>query len=128
MRHFGELTGIAFQIKDDLFDYGSGSDVGKPTGLDIKEKKLTLPLIHALQEVDKDQRRWMVNAVKNKNGDNATVARVVEMVEQAGGIRHATGRMYEYRDQALAVLHTFPQNEARDALEGLVQLTVERTK
>lgn len=128
MRRFGELTGIAFQIKDDLFDYGSGADVGKPTGLDIKEKKLTLPLIHALQHVDKADRRWMVNAVKNKNEDSATVARVIAMVEKAGGISHASKRMYEYRDQALAVLHTFPKNEARDALEGLVQLTVERTK
>jgi len=128
MRRFGELTGIAFQIKDDLFDYGSGSDVGKPTGLDIKEKKLTLPLIHALQKVDKADRRWMVHAVKNKSEDSATVARVVEMVEGAGGIAHAKARMYDYRDQALAVLHTFPKNEARDALEGLVQLTVERTK
>ena len=128
MRRFGELTGVAFQIKDDLFDYGSGSDVGKPTGLDIKEKKLTLPLIHALQQVDKADRRWMVNAVKNKNEDNATVAKVIAMVEKAGGISHASKRMYEYRDQALSVLHTFPKNEARDALEGLVQLTVERTK
>ena len=128
MRRFGELTGIAFQIKDDLFDYGSGSDVGKPTGLDIKEKKLTLPLIHALQQVDKADRRWMVNAVKNKNEDNTSVARVIAMVEGAGGITHASKRMYEYRDQALVVLHTFPRNEARDALEGLLQLTVERTK
>ena len=128
MRKFGELVGIAFQIKDDLFDYGNGEATGKPSGLDIKEKKLTLPLIHALQHVDKADRRWMVNAVKNRNEDGPTVARVIEMVAQAGGIAHAREQMLRYRDEALAVLHTFPQNEARHALEGLVQLTVERTK
>lgn len=128
MRQFGELVGIAFQIKDDLFDYGSGLDIGKPSGLDIKEKKLTLPLIHALQQVDAADRRWMVNTVKNNNEDSAAVAQVIEKVVKAGGISHAQKRMLEYRDQAIVVLHTFPQNEARDALEGLVQLTVERTK
>jgi octaprenyl-diphosphate synthase len=128
MRKFGELVGIAFQIKDDLFDYGNGETTGKPSGLDIKEKKLTLPLIHALQRVDPSDRRWMVNAVKNKNEDSATVARVIELVTKAGGIAHAKQRMLHYRDEAMEVLHTFPKNDARDALEGLVQLTVERTK
>jgi octaprenyl-diphosphate synthase len=128
MRHFGELTGIAFQIKDDLFDYGNGQDTGKPSGLDIKEKKLTLPLIHTLQQVDRNDRRWIVNVVKNRNEDGKAVARVMEMVTEAGGITHASEQMLSYRDQALAVLHTFPQNESRDALEGLVQMTVERTK
>ncbi len=128
MRRFGELVGIAFQIKDDLFDYGSGLDIGKPSGLDIKEKKLTLPLIHALQQVDAADRRWMVNTVKNNNEDSVAVGRVIDMVVKAGGIAHATRQMLSYRDQALEVLHGFPRNEARDALEGLVQLTVERTK
>lgn len=128
MRRFGELVGIAFQIKDDLFDYGNGADIGKPSGLDIKEKKLTLPLIHALQQVSTADRRWMVTAVKERNEDDRTVARVIAMVREAGGIAHAQQRMLEHRDQALAVLHSFPQNEARDGLEGLVQLTVERKK
>ncbi len=128
MRQFGEYTGIAFQIKDDLFDYGSGQDTGKPTGLDIKEKKLTLPLIHALQHVERSDRKWMVDVVKNHNEDDKAVTRLVEAVAKAGGIAHANKRMYEYRDKAIAVLHTFPKNDARDALEGLVQMTVERTK
>jgi octaprenyl-diphosphate synthase len=128
MRLFGEHAGIAFQIKDDLFDYGNGQDIGKPSGLDIKEKKLTLPLIHALQQVSNADRRWMVNAVKERSEDDRTVARVVRMVREAGGIAHAQQRMMEHRDKALAVLHGFPGNEARDGLEGLVQLTVERTK
>ncbi|MEZ4807380.1 MAG: polyprenyl synthetase family protein [Flavobacteriales bacterium] len=128
MRLFGEYTGIAFQIKDDLFDYGSGEGIGKPTGLDIKEKKLTLPLIHALQQVEPSDRRWMVDVVKNRSDNDKAVERLVDMVIARGGIRHAHQRMLEYRDNALEVLHTFPRNEARDALEGLVQLTVERTK
>ncbi|MGV3636033.1 MAG: polyprenyl synthetase family protein [Flavobacteriales bacterium] len=128
MRQFGEYTGIAFQIKDDLFDYGSGQDTGKPTGLDIKEKKLTLPLIHALRNVDARDRRWMVDVVKNRNEDDAAVSRLVEKVTAVGGIAHANQRMLEYRDKALNVLHTFEKNEAREALEGLVHLTVERKK
>lgn len=128
MRQFGEFTGIAFQIKDDLFDYGSGQDTGKPTGLDIKEKKLTLPLIHALRNVDARDRRWMVDVVKNKNEDDAAVSRLVQKVTAVGGIAHANQRMLEYRDKALNVLHTFEKNDARDALEGLVHLTVERKK
>ncbi|MBL7945735.1 MAG: polyprenyl synthetase family protein [Flavobacteriales bacterium] len=128
MRQFGEFTGIAFQIKDDLFDYGSGQDTGKPTGLDIKEKKLTLPLIHALRNVDARDRRWMVDVVKNKNEDDTAVSRLVQKVTAVGGIAHANQRMLEYRDKALNVLHTFEKNDARDALEGLVHLTVERKK
>ena len=128
MRQFGEFTGIAFQIKDDLFDYGSGQDTGKPTGLDIKEKKLTLPLIHALRNVDARDRRWMVDVVKNKNEDDAAVSRLVQKVTAVGGIAHANQRMLEYRDKALNILHTFETNDARDALEGLVHLTVERKK
>jgi len=128
MRQFGEFTGIAFQIKDDLFDYGSGQDTGKPTGLDIKEKKLTLPLIHALRNVDARDRRWMVDVVKNRNEDDAAVSKLMQKVTDVGGIAHANQRMLEYRDKALNVLHTFDKNDTRDALEGLVHLTVERKK
>lgn len=132
MRLFGEHTGIAFQIKDDLFDYGSpGSDattIGKPTGLDIKEKKLTLPLIHALRNVDASERRWMVNTVKNESDDDRAVQRLIAKVTEAGGIAHAQRRMIEYRDKALDVLRSFPENDARRALEGLVHLTVERKR
>lgn len=132
MRQFGELTGIAFQIKDDLFDYGSpGADaqlIGKPTGLDIKEKKLTLPLIHALRNVTSADRRWMVDTVKNNNDNDDAVQRLIAKVTEAGGIAHAHSRMLEYRDRALEVLRTFPANDARAALEGLVQMTVERKR
>ena len=96
--------------------------------MDIKEKKLTLPLIYSLDKVSKSDRRWMIDVVKNKNEDDRSVKRLVEMVSEAGGIAHAHARMLEYRDKAIGTLHTFPKNEYRDALEGLVQLTVERTK
>jgi octaprenyl-diphosphate synthase len=128
MRAFGELTGIAFQIKDDLFDYGAGMDTGKPTGIDIKERKLTLPLIYALQHASAEDRRWMVRTVKHDNENNEAVARLLQKVVEAGGIAYATQRMHEYRDRALTVLHTFPDNDARRSLEGLVQLTVQRSK
>ncbi|HRF78542.1 MAG TPA: polyprenyl synthetase family protein [Flavobacteriales bacterium] len=128
MRQFGEYTGIAFQIKDDLFDYGNGQDTGKPTGLDIKEKKLTLPLIHALRQVEASERRWMVDVVKNRNQDDQAVAKLLRKVADVGGIAYAHTSMLEYRDKAISILHSFPQSESRDALEGLVHLTVERTK
>ncbi|MCB9194003.1 MAG: polyprenyl synthetase family protein [Flavobacteriales bacterium] len=128
MHRFGELAGIAFQIKDDLFDYGTGDGTGKPTGLDIKERKLTLPLIHTLQAVSKDERRWMVRVVKARQQNGREVARLVQRVSETGGIAHARDRMFEYRDKALDLLRTFPENEARRALEGLVQMTVDREK
>ena len=128
MRQFGEYTGIAFQIKDDLFDYGNGQDTGKPTGLDIKEKKLTLPLIHALRQVETSERRWMVDVVKNRNQDDQAVAKLLHKVADVGGIAYAHTSMLAYRDKAIGILHSFPQSESRDALEGLVHLTVERTK
>ena len=128
MRIFGELTGIAFQIKDDLFDYGAGKNTGKPTGIDIKEKKLTLPLIHTLANVGAEDRRWIVRTVKHDNENSEAVARVIAKVEETGGIAHATRHMYAYRDRALETLHTFPETEARRSLEDLLNLTVERTR
>lgn len=128
MHRFGVHAGTAFQIKDDLFDYGAGLDVGKPTGIDIKEGKLTLPLIHALQLVDPKDRRWMVRTVKHDSGDNKAVARLVAKVEEVGGIAYARERMYEQRDLALGLLRQLPLNEARLALEGLLDMTVERNK
>lgn len=128
MRAFGEYTGVAFQIKDDLFDYGAGLDTGKPTGIDIKERKLTLPLIHALQQVGADDRRWMVRTLKHDNENDEAVARLIAKVVEVGGIAHARRHMYAYRDKALEVLHHFPDTDARRSLEGLLQLTVERSK
>lgn len=128
MRLFGEKVGICFQIKDDLFDYGSGEDIGKPSGIDIKEKKMTLPLIHALAQAPKKERRKIINTVKNNNNDDKKVQEVIHFVLESGGIQYATEKMYEYRDEALSILNEFPENEARESLKNLVLYTTERKK
>jgi octaprenyl-diphosphate synthase len=125
MKLFGEKVGIAFQIKDDLFDYGS-DDIGKPTGNDIKEKKLTLPLIYTLNNVDKNTRRRIINIVKNENKNPVSVKFVLTSVEAAGGIKYAETKMNAYRDEALAILHAFPASPVRNALEELVRYTTDR--
>jgi octaprenyl-diphosphate synthase len=125
MRIFGEKTGMAFQIKDDLFDYAS-ENVGKPTGNDIKEKKLTLPLIYTLNNTDKATRRKIIYIVKNNNNDKAKVKWVIEKVEEAGGIKYAMEKMNEYKKEALAVLHEFPESPIRKGLEDLVLYVTDR--
>jgi octaprenyl-diphosphate synthase len=125
LRLFGEKTGIAFQIKDDLFDYGS-DNVGKPTGNDIKEKKLTLPIIYSLNNVDPGLRRKMIYTIKNENKDKEKVNWLIDQVKQAGGIDYATSKMYAYRDEALEILNKLPQNDANLALEELVRYTTDR--
>ena len=125
MRAFGDNVGMAFQIKDDLFDYGEAK-VGKPTGNDIKEKKLTLPLIHILQKVSPSLRKQIVNIVKNNNNDKAKVKFVIDHVQSYGGIEYATQKMIEYRDKAITILHSFPNSPTRDALEELVRYTTDR--
>lgn len=125
MKTFGEKTGIAFQIKDDLFDYGN-QDVGKPTGNDIKEKKLTLPLIYTLNKVDKSTKRQIINIIKNHNKDAGKVKEAIAIVQQTGGIDYAEQKMNSYKDEALTILHQFPQSECRTALEDMVKFTTER--
>ncbi len=125
MKLFGEYTGIAFQIKDDLFDYGA-EKVGKPTGNDIKEKKLTLPLIYTLNKVNESKRRKIIHIVKNNNKNKEKVQEVIQEVISAGGIDYAVHIMYQYRDKALEVLNNFPKTDVRDALEELLRYTTDR--
>ena len=125
MKIFGEKTGIAFQIKDDLFDYGN-QDIGKPTGNDIKEKKLTLPLIYTLNKVDKPTKRQIINITKNENKNTSKVKEVIAIVQQTGGISYAEQKMNAYKLEALDILNQFPQGEVRDTLENLVKFTTER--
>jgi len=122
---FGEAVGVAFQIKDDLFDYGD-EKTGKPSGNDLKEKKLTLPLIYTLNTVNKSKRRELIYIIKNQNRDPEKVRYVIAQVVDAGGIRYATEKMYEYRDAALAILHEFEDGEVRRAMEELVRFTTDR--
>jgi octaprenyl-diphosphate synthase len=125
MKLFGEKTGIAFQIKDDLFDYGN-EDVGKPTGNDLKEKKLTLPLIYTLNNIDKAERRKIIHIVKNQNKDEQKIKYVLEKVIESGGINYATQKMIKFRDEALAILYEFPESDVRKGLEELVLYTTDR--
>jgi octaprenyl-diphosphate synthase len=125
MQQFGEKVGIAFQIKDDLFDY-SNKNIGKPTGIDIKEKKLTLPLIYTLAHCEKSLRRKIIYIIKNENRNPEKVQFVIDTVKTSGGINYATTKMVSFRDEALQLLYEFEASETRDALEDLVRFTTDR--
>ncbi len=125
MRLFGEKTGMAFQIKDDLFDYAS-ENIGKPTGNDIKEKKLTLPLIYTLNKVDSSTRRKIIYIVKNQNQDKAKVNWVIQQVNEAGGILYATEKMNAFKQEALTILHSFPESPLRQGMENMVLYVTDR--
>ena len=125
MKLFGEKVGIAFQIKDDLFDYGK-EDIGKPTGNDIKEKKLTLPLIYTLNNISSSKKKELIYIIKNENKNLEKVRYVIDTVVETGGINYAAEKMNSYRDEALSILHEFEDNEVRKALEGLVRYTTDR--
>ena len=125
MKLFGEKVGIAFQIKDDLFDYGN-EDIGKPTGNDIKEKKLTLPLIYTLNNAKRSRRRELIYIIKNQNKDPKKIKIVLNAVTDTGGITYAIKKMNEYRDEALSILYEFPESDIRKGLEDLVRYTTDR--
>ena len=125
MRIFGELLGMAFQIKDDLFDYGE-TKIGKPTGIDIKEQKMTLPLIYTLNNVSSKERKWLIHSVKKHNTDKKRVKEVIQLVKDSGGLDYAQKRMGTYRTEALDILMTFPKNAYRDSLELMVNYVITR--
>jgi octaprenyl-diphosphate synthase len=125
---FGEKVGIAFQIKDDLFDYGD-AEIGKPVGIDIKEKKMTLPLIYALSKASWLEKRNIIYLIKNKSHKSSTVAEVISFVKSKGGIEYAQEKMMNYYNEAVTLLHEFlPENAYRNSLAGLLQYTIERVK
>ena len=107
MRTFGEKVGMAFQIKDDLFDYGAGKNIGKPTGIDIKEKKMTLPLIHALNQVDSSQRRSIINTIKKHHDNPKRVREVIEFVLETDGIAYSRDRMLAFKEEKRFYLKSF---------------------
>lgn len=127
MHFFGEKIGIAFQIKDDLFDFGT-DDVGKPLGIDIKEKKMTLPLIYALNNAIKADKDRIINNVKRHNENPEKVAEVIDFVRKSGGLKYAEEVMLNYRQQAFDILKEFPDSEVRTSLEQLVYFVTERKK
>src|ERR1700743_1491091 len=127
MRLFGEKIGIAFQIKDDMFDFGT-DDVGKPLGIDIKEKKVTLPLIYSLNNCNSADKKRMISLVKNHNDEPEKIADIINFVNTTGGLQYAETQMKRYRDEAFEILNTFPPSESRESLEQLVRFTTERNK
>jgi len=128
MYRFGEYVGISFQIKDDLFDYQESKSIGKPNGIDIKEQKMTLPLIFMLNNSSFMEKRKVVNVVKNHNNNPEKVAKVIAKVNGSGGIEYAHQKMLEYQQKAFDILHKFPESPTRSALENLVIYTTERNK
>lgn len=128
MKIFGEKVGIAFQIKDDLFDYTQSSLIGKPTGIDIREQKMTLPLIFTLNNVDDKIKNKIINIIKNHNKNQKKVEEIIDLVIKNGGVDYAKKSMIMYQKQALEILLDFPKNNYRDSLEKLVNYVIERKK
>jgi octaprenyl-diphosphate synthase len=128
MFRIGQYVGIAFQIKDDIFDYQSKGVLGKPTGNDIKEKKITLPLLYVLDQSDKTEKRRILSLVKKKNKNAAKVKELVDLVVAKGGLEYAEQRMNEFRDKAIGQIKQLPENESRTALIELVNYTTTRKK
>ncbi|XCF07207.1 polyprenyl synthetase family protein [Tamlana crocina] len=127
MRKFGELIGMAFQIKDDLFDYGD-AQIGKPTGIDIKEQKMTLPLIYVLNTVSKNDKKWLINSIKNHNKDTKRVKEVIEFVKENDGLDYAIGKMKQFQSEALEILENYPDSEYKNSLKVMVNYVIDRKK
>lgn len=126
MMEFGTYTGMAFQIKDDLFDYLTSNIIGKPVGIDIKEKKMTLPLIHALKTANNQDRKYHFNTIKRYNNDKKRVKELIDFVKVSGGLDYAISRMKEYQQQAKAILQEFPESEAKKSLHLMLNYVIER--
>ena len=127
IRLFGELIGMAFQIKDDLFDYSEAA-IGKPTGIDIKEQKMTLPLIHVLNNCTSKQKSWVINSIKNHNKDKQRVKEVITFVKDQNGLQYAETKMIEFQQQALTLLDVYPESAYKSALIQMVNYVIERKK
>ncbi len=128
MRKFGELVGLAFQVKDDIFDYGKPGNIGKPTGIDIRERKMTLPLIYTLNTAPIEVKKELINIVKNHNENPKKVQRAIELVHQHGGIAYAHKKMMELKEEAMNMLTDIPDSEAKRSIIGLVEYTTLREK
>lgn len=127
MRKFGELIGMAFQIKDDLFDYTDDA-IGKPTGIDIKEQKMTLPLIYVLNHCSPKEKSWVINSIKNHNKDKKRVKEVIAFVKNNNGLAYAEEKMIQFQEEALLLIQDFPNSPYKDALTLMVNYVIERKK
>ena len=124
----GELglnIGIAFQIKDDLFDYGK-QKIGKPRGIDIKEKKMTLPLIKSLENASPKDKKWIINSIKKFSNDKKVVRQIIDYVKNNGGLDYAISMMNEYHTRSLKILDKFPDNQFKVALKNMIDYVIER--
>jgi len=128
MWDFGEAIGIAFQIKDDLFDYQKQGLIGKPVGIDIKEQKMTLPLIYALQHCDRSTRKSVINTIKRHHNNPKKVKEVIVFVRESGGLEYAEQKMYNYQAKAIEMLSTMPDSEAKTSLQALIKYVIDRKK
>ena len=127
MRKFGELIGMAFQIKDDLFDYGN-EKIGKPTGIDIKEQKMTLPIIYTLNHCSEKENKWIINSIKNYNKDKKRVKELIAFVKEKGGLEYAVSKMKEYQQKALLILQDYPDSTFKESLKMMVNYVIDRKK
>jgi len=127
MRKFGELIGMAFQIKDDLFDYGQ-EKIGKPTGIDIKEQKMTLPLIYTLNNCSEKEKKWIINSIKNYNKDKRRVKELIAFVRSNGGLEYAASKMKEYQQKALILIQDYPDSPYKESLKMMVNYVIDRKK
>lgn len=125
MRKFGELIGMAFQIKDDLFDYTEDA-IGKPTGIDIKEQKMTLPLIYVLNNTSKENKKWLINSIKNHNKDKKRVKQVIQFVKDQNGLLYAEQKMLQFQKEAMQILEQYPTSPYKDALILMVNYVIDR--
>lgn len=125
MTHFGEKIGMAFQIKDDLFDYGQ-QRIGKPTGIDIRERKMTLPLIYAMEHASSSERRWLKRNLKKNNKNKKIVKEVIAFVKSKGGLEYSISKMHEFQQEAISILDSFPASESKDSLKKLVSYVIDR--
>ena len=128
MYKFGEYIGVAFQMKDDLFDYENNLTIGKPVGIDIKEQKMTLPIIYTLNQVNQNEKNFIINVIKNHNTNEKKVAKVINVVRKNNGIEYTKQKMIKYKERALEVLKEFKNNEAKRSLKLLVNHVIEREK
>lgn len=128
LRQFGELSGIAFQIKDDLFDYTSTDIIGKPIGVDIKEQKMTLPFIYVLNTTDSHSKKWLINSIKNHNKNKKRVREVIEFVKHNGGLDYAIQKMNDFKNQAFIVLNEFPSSPSKNSLKLMLNYIIGRKK
>ncbi|HTB33082.1 MAG TPA: polyprenyl synthetase family protein, partial [Bacteroidia bacterium] len=128
MWDMGMQLGVAFQIKDDLLDYETGLDIGKPTGTDIKDQKISLPLIYALERSTYLERKNIISLLKNKSGDKATALKILEFVKEKKGLEYAKSKMYEYRENSKVMLNGLPESTYKTAFEQLIEFVTERDK